>query len=115
LNFFCSDSNFCSNPKFVQIYVQIVTNSKYVQIKKINFKSCLVSKKFLNFKMYRFETVQIFIIVHFRKKRKEKRKKGKKRKIPVAGPFPGRPMRGSICGRAFLPPARRRRLGAPGL
>jgi hypothetical protein len=48
----------CLNLKYVQICVQIVTNSKYVQIKKkITFKSCSVSKKFLNFKMFKFETV----------------------------------------------------------
>jgi hypothetical protein len=43
--------------------------------------------------MFRFGTVQNFIIVHFRKiKNKiEKRKKDKKEKIPVAGPFPGGP------------------------
>jgi hypothetical protein len=47
--------------------------------------------------MFKFETVRIFIIVHFRKNKKEK-KKEKKRKKPVAGPFPGRPMREASAG-----------------
>jgi tellurite resistance protein TehA-like permease len=63
------------------------------KLKKITSKSCPVSKKFLNFKIFKFETVQIFIIVHFRKNKKEKKQK---RKIPVAGPF--RPMRGASAG-----------------
>jgi hypothetical protein len=54
---FSFKSKICSNLKSVQICVQIVTNSKYVQIKKITFKSCSVSKKFLNFKMFKFKTV----------------------------------------------------------
>jgi hypothetical protein len=111
LNFFCSDLNFCSNSKFVQICVQIVTNSKYVQIKKITFKSCSVSKKFLNFKMFKFETIQIFIIVHFRKNKKEKNRAKKKNTYCWAVPRASH--EGSLCGRTLLPLARRRRLGAP--
>jgi hypothetical protein len=67
------------------------------KLKKITFKSCSVSKKLLNFKMFKFETVRIFIIVHFRKNKKAK-KKEKRSKKPVAGPFPGRPMRGAFAG-----------------
>jgi hypothetical protein len=66
------------------------------KLEKITFKSCSVSKKFLNFKMFKFETVRIFIIVHFRKNKTKNKKK--KRKKPVAGPFPGRAMREASAG-----------------
>jgi hypothetical protein len=45
--------------------------------------------------LFKFETVRIFIIIHFRKTKKRKKQK---REIPVAGPFPGRPMREASVG-----------------
>jgi hypothetical protein len=51
--------------------------------------------------MFRFGTVQIFIIVHFRKIKK-KIKKGKKEKIPVAGPFPRGPREDALRARSAL-------------
>jgi hypothetical protein len=53
---------------------------------------------FLNLKIFRFETTRIFIIIHFRKTKKKRKKKKEKGKIPVAGPFPWRPMRGGCAG-----------------
>jgi hypothetical protein len=52
----------------------------------------------LNLKFFRFETARIFIIIHFRKTKKKRKKKKEKGKIPVAGPFPWRPMRGGCAG-----------------
>jgi hypothetical protein len=45
-----------------------------IKLKKSLLKVVHFQKKFLNFKMFKFETVQIFIIVHFRKNKKEKKK-----------------------------------------
>jgi hypothetical protein len=61
--------------------------------------------------MFKFETVRIFIIVHFRKNKKEKAKAKKKNTCSWA--VLGAAHEGSLCRRALLPPARRQRLGAP--
>jgi hypothetical protein len=62
------------------------------KFKKITFKSCSVSKKFLNFKIFKFETVRIFIIVHFKKtKKKRKKQKSKKEKSLLLGRSRGGP------------------------
>jgi hypothetical protein len=64
--------------------------------------------------MFKFGTVQIFIIVHYRKiKNKiEKRKKVKRKKYLLLGHSQAAHEK-TLCGRVLLSPARRRRLGAP--
>jgi hypothetical protein len=79
-----SKSNFFSNSQIIQF--QICSNSKFTQILKFS-KSCSVSKSFLVLKMFRFETVRIFITVHFRKKRK---KHPKESHFDLNGPGPSR-------------------------
>jgi hypothetical protein len=83
--------------------------------KIFTFKNCLVSKKFLNLKSSDLKLLKFLIIIHFRKNKKEKKKEKRKRENTYYWAVPVAAHEERLCGRAFLAPARRRRLGASSL